>query len=44
MNLKFLQKIRKKITERIPKTYKDYLISLWFLKKRFPNYMFLIKI
>ncbi len=43
MNLNFLQKIRKRFTQRIPKKFKDHLISLWFYKKRLPNYQFICK-
>ena len=43
MNLNFLQKIRKKFTQRIPKKFKDHLISLWFYKKRLSNYQFICK-
>jgi ubiquinone/menaquinone biosynthesis C-methylase UbiE len=42
MNTWFL-KIRKKITDKIPKIYKDHLISLMFLKKRIPNYKLILE-
>ena len=42
MNTWFL-KIRKKITDKIPKIYKDHLISLMFFKKRIPNYKLILE-
>ena len=41
--IRWFLKIRKKITDKIPKIYKDHLISLIFLKKRIPNYKLILK-